>query len=41
MEIIQIAPPFDRLRARDQLPKRITETRKRGDALLKAAKGLG
>ena len=40
---------FDRLRAaeyrsrkrmRDQLPKRITETRKRGEELIKAAKGL-
>jgi len=29
-----------RKRARDQLPKRITETRKRGDELVKAAKGL-
>ncbi len=28
-------------RARDQLPKRITETLKRGDELVKAAKGLG
>ncbi len=40
---------FDRLRAaeyrsrkrvRDGLPKRITETRKRGEELIKAAKGL-
>ena len=30
-----------RKRARDQLPKRITETLKRGEALVKAAKGLG
>ena len=30
-----------RKRVRDQLPKRITETRKRGEALVKAAKGLG
>jgi hypothetical protein len=30
-----------RKRARDSLPKRITETRKRGEALVKAAKGLG
>ena len=29
-----------RKRIRDQLPKRITETRKRGDELIKAAKGL-
>ncbi len=29
-----------RKRARDLLPKRITETRKRGVALIKAAKGL-
>ncbi len=28
-------------RTRDQLPKRITETRKRGEELVKAAKGLG
>ena len=28
-------------RTRDGLPKRITETRKRGDELVKAAKGLG
>jgi cell division septum initiation protein DivIVA len=28
-------------RTRDQLPKRITETRKRGEDLVKAAKGLG
>lgn len=41
---------FDRLRAadfrarkrrRDQLPKQITEARERGEALVKAAKGLG
>ena len=30
-----------RKRARDQLPKRITEIQKRGEALIKAAKGLG
>ncbi len=30
-----------RKRARDLLPKRIAETRKRGEALVKAAKGLG
>jgi len=30
-----------RKRGRDQLPKRITEILKRGDALIKAAKGLG
>ncbi len=30
-----------RKKARDGLPKRITETRKRGDELVKAAKGLG
>lgn len=30
-----------RKRARDLLPKRITETQKRGEALIKAAKGLG
>ncbi len=30
-----------RKRARDQLPKRITEIQKRGETLVKAAKGLG
>lgn len=29
-----------RMKTRDQLPKRIAETQKRGEELIKAAKGL-
>ncbi len=37
---LRVAEHRSRKRIRDHLPKRITETRKRGDELIKAAKGL-